>query len=48
MLAGLQLNLGWFKLGGRYVYGLNNLDNVGNVDTWKSQGYQVYVGVRII
>jgi hypothetical protein len=48
MLAGVQLNLGWFKLGGRYVYGLTNMDNVGNVDTWKSQGYQVYIGVRII
>ena len=48
VLAGVQLNLGWFRLGGRYVYGLTNLDNVGNVDSWKSQGYQVYIGVRII
>ncbi|MBS1667402.1 MAG: PorT family protein [Bacteroidetes bacterium] len=48
MLAGVQLNLGWFKLGGRYVYGLTNSDKVGNLDSWKSQGYQVYVGVRII
>ena len=48
MLAGAQLNLAWFKLGARYAIGLNNLDNVGNVDTWKSKGFQVYVGVRII
>ncbi len=48
VLAGAQLNLAWFKLGARYAIGLNNLDNVGNADTWKSKGFQVYVGVRII
>ena len=48
LVGGAQLNLAWFKLGARYFAGLNNLDNVGNVDSWKNKGFQVYVGVRII
>ncbi len=48
LVAGAQLNLAWFKLGARYIVGLNNLDDVGNVDTWKNQGFQVYVGIRLL
>jgi hypothetical protein len=48
LLAGAQLNLAWFKLGARYFIGLNNLDDVGNSDTWKNQGFQIYAGVRIL
>jgi len=48
ILAGAQLNLAWFKLGARYAIGLNNIDDLGSQDSWKSKGFQVYVGVRII
>jgi hypothetical protein len=50
MLAGAQLNLAWFKLGARYSFGLNNINNTpaSNDDKWKSKGFQVYVGIRII
>ena len=48
ILAGAQLNLAWFKLGARYAIGLNNMDDLGNQDSWKSKGFQLYIGVRII
>ncbi len=47
IVGGAQLNLAWFKLGARYYKQLNNTDNLGNVDTWTTQGFQVYVGFRI-
>jgi hypothetical protein len=48
LLGGAQLNLGGFKLGARYFIGLNNLNDVRDDDKWKNQGFQVYVGFRII
>jgi hypothetical protein len=48
LLGGAQLNLGGFKLGARYFIGLNNINDVKNDDKWKNQGFQVYVGFRII
>jgi hypothetical protein len=47
MVGGAQLNLGGFKAGARYIIGLSNVDNVTNVDTWKNQNIQLYVGLRI-
>ena len=48
MVGGAQVNLGGFKAGARYVYGLTNIDNVTNVDTWKNQNIQLYIGLRIL
>ena len=48
MVGGAQVNLGGFKAGARYVYGFTNLDNVTNVDTWKNQNIQLYIGFRIL
>jgi hypothetical protein len=48
MVGGIQLNLKWLKLGGRYVIGLNNISDVANTNQWKSQGFQVFAGVKII
>lgn len=48
ILFGGQLSLGRMKLGARYVVGftqLNNLDD--NLDSWKNQGYQLYLTYRI-
>ena len=48
ILGGLQLNLGGFKAGARYVIGLNNINDIDNSDKWKNQGIQVYIGISII
>lgn len=47
-LGGVQLNLGGLKVGGRYVVGLNNINDIDNREKWKNQGFQVYVGVRFL
>jgi hypothetical protein len=51
MVGGAQLNVGGFKFGARYIYGFSNLNNLpppGNVDTWKNQNFQLYIGFRLI
>ena len=50
MVGGAQLNVGGLKVGARYIYGfsdINNLPPPGDVDTWKNQNFQLYVGLRI-
>jgi hypothetical protein len=48
MLGGVQLNLGSFKVGGRYAVGLNNINDIDNQDQWKSRSWQLYLGFRIL
>jgi hypothetical protein len=48
VLGGVQLNLGSLKVGGRYVVGLNNINDLPNDEKWKNRGFQVYLGFRII
>ncbi|MEP7257436.1 MAG: porin family protein [Flavitalea sp.] len=48
MLGGVQLNLAGLKVGGRYVVGLSNINDIGSQDKWRNQGFQLYVGFRII
>ena len=48
LLGGVQLNLGAFKVSGRYVVGLTNINDAGNSDKWKSRGFQLSAGIRII
>jgi hypothetical protein len=47
MVLGAQLNLAMFKGGIRYVYGLTNISNVTNSDSWETRTVQIYVGLRI-
>ena len=47
MLGGVQLGLGAIKLNGRYVVGLNNINDIDNSNKWKSQGFQVSVGLGL-
>ncbi|AEV97525.1 hypothetical protein A4D02_30510 [Niastella koreensis] len=47
-LGGVQLNLGGLKVGGRYVIGLNNINDIDNKEKWRNQGFQVYVGARFL
>jgi hypothetical protein len=48
MLGGVQLNLGTFKVSGRYVIGLSNINDLDNKEKWKNQGFQVSLAMRII
>ena len=48
MLGGVQLNLGSLKLGGRYVVGLSDINDIDNKEKWKNQGFQLYVGYSIL
>ncbi|HMH34451.1 MAG TPA: porin family protein [Puia sp.] len=47
VMGGAQVNLGAFKAGARYFIGLNDINDLGNEDQWKNQGFQVYVGLRL-
>jgi len=47
MLGGVQLNISHFKLYGRYVIGLNNLNDIDNKDKWKNQSVQLGVGLTL-
>jgi hypothetical protein len=45
--GGIQLNLLKFRVYGRFVGGLTNLDNVGDKETWKTQAIQLGVGIGL-
>ena len=47
MLGGMQLNISHFRLYGRYVIGLNNLNDIDNKDKWKNQSVQLGVGLTL-
>ena len=47
MVGGAQVKLMKFRLYGRYMVGLNDLSNIGNQDKWKSQGFQLGVGIAL-
>jgi hypothetical protein len=47
MIGGLQLKLLKFRVYGRYVIGLSNLDNIGDKDKWKSQSIQLGIGIGL-
>jgi hypothetical protein len=48
VLGGAQINLGGFRAGARYFVGLNSINDLGNQDSWKNKGFQLYIGIRII
>ena len=47
MVGGVQLNISHFKLYGRYVVGLNSINDIDNKDKWKSQSIQLGVGLTL-
>ena len=48
MVAGAQVNLGGFKGGVRYMYGLSDINNLSpDVDSWKTRTLEIYLGLRI-
>ncbi len=47
MVAGMQLNISKIRMYGRYVVGLNNINDTGSPDKWKSQSFQVGLGLTL-
>ncbi len=47
LAGGLQLNISKFRVYGRYVGGLTNMDNVGNNDSWKASAIQLGLGIAL-
>jgi hypothetical protein len=47
LLGGFLWQLGPVNFGGRYLIGLDNINNVSNKNQWKSQIGQIYIGVTI-
>ena len=45
--AGLQLKFSKINIYGRYVAGLNNINDVNNSDKWKNRNIQIGVGFNI-
>ena len=48
MLGGVQFKLAAFRIYGRYAIGLSNINDIDNKDKWKSQSFQVGVGIAIL
>lgn len=47
LAAGAQLNLLKFRLYGRFIGGMTDLNNLGNNDTWKINMFQLGVGIAL-
>ncbi|MGI8636665.1 MAG: porin family protein, partial [Segetibacter sp.] len=47
LVGGATVNLKVFRVYGRYNIGLNNLNDVGTQDKWKSQQLQLGVGISL-
>ncbi len=47
-VVGAQVNLGSFKVYGRYNIGLNNINDIDNQDQWKNQQIQLGIGFRVL
>lgn len=47
MLGGVQLKLSALRITGRYMVGLNNINDIDNQEKWKSEGFQVSLGLAL-
>lgn len=47
MVGGVQLKLAMFRVYGRYVVGLQNLNDIDNQDRWRNQAIQLGVGLAL-
>lgn len=47
MIGGVQLKLSSLRINGRYVVGLNNINDLDNQNKWKSQGFQLSLGLAL-
>jgi len=47
MLGGVQVNISHLNIYGRYAVGLSNLNDIDNKEKWKSQSFQIGVGLTL-
>ena len=47
LVAGATINISAFRIYGRYNVGLNNISDIDNQESWKSQQVQLGVGIRL-
>jgi hypothetical protein len=47
MVGGAQVKVGPLRVNGRYVVGLNNINDIDNQEKWKSQGFQLSAGIAL-
>ena len=47
MVGGVHLKIKSLRVDGRYVVGLNNINDIDETEKWKSQGFQLSVGVAL-
>ena len=47
MIGGVQVRITKVYLTGRYIIGLNNINDIDNQDKWQSQAYQLTVGLSL-
>jgi hypothetical protein len=47
MLGGVQFKIGMIRLNGRYMIGLSNINDIGSSEKWKSEGFQVSLGLAL-
>jgi len=47
MVGGAVLKLSAIRITGRYVIGLNDINDIGSQDKWKNQGFQVSFGLAL-
>ena len=47
LLAGAQVKLAHLRVNGRYVIGLNNINDIDNQDKWKYSGFQLSLGFAL-
>jgi len=45
VIGGLWMQLPFINVGGRYKYGLTNINGIDDRQTWKNQAIQIFVGV---
>lgn len=45
LAAGAQIKLATFRITGRYLIGLNNINDIDNQDKWKNQVIQLSLGI---
>jgi hypothetical protein len=47
MLGGAQINISKFRLTGRYMVGLNNINDISDQNKWNNQGFQLSLGLAL-
>jgi hypothetical protein len=47
LTGGAQIKLSAIRITGRYIVGLNDINDIGSQDKWKNEGFQVSLGLAL-